>query len=215
MNTKIKSYYDRREFTNQMLDKYYHDAPNQIISDIGAGFGHMRRKVESLNAVWQPFDYVQKMDYSIIWDLNNSAPKEVHKAGTVIFLEVLEHLVNPLLGIENIADHLEKGGILILTTPNPQSSKNRLNLLLKGTLYAFQEKHLLENHVFTPWEHIVRYFLESTGFEILEYAIVDTAYQNRKVTSVKDTLKYYIEKFIDLRYEKARGMSYGIVAKKR
>jgi SAM-dependent methyltransferase len=198
-----------------MIDKYNGQMPNNIVSDIGAGYGHMQQKVEAIGGIWQPFDYVKKMDYSIIWDLNNPAPSNVSKAGLVIFLEVLEHLANPLLGIQNIANHIEKGGILILTTPNPQSSKNRLNLLLKGTLYAFQEKHLEEHHVFTPWAHVVRHFLENTGFQILEYAIVDTAYQNRKVTSVKDALKFYLEKLIESRNDKCKGMSYGIVAIKK
>lgn len=214
MKTSIKSYTDRGKFANKMLEKYYGKAPNPIISDIGAGFGHMRDKVESLNAIWQPFDYIKKMEITIIWDLNNKAPKEVKQAGTVIFLEVLEHLANPLLGIQHIANHMEKGGILILTTPNPQSSKNRINLMFKGVLYAFQKKHLDENHVFTPWEHIVRFFLEENGFEILEYAIVDTSYQNRKLASLGDSIKFYMEKLIEFKNIKAKGMSYGIVAKK-
>ena len=214
MKTSIKSYTDRGKFANKMLEKYYGKAPNPIISDIGAGFGHMRDKVESLNAIWQPFDYIKKMEITIIWDLNNKAPKEVKQAGIVIFLEVLEHLANPLLGIQHIANHMEKGGILILTTPNPQSSKNRINLMFKGVLYAFQKKHLDENHVFTPWEHIVRFFLEENGFEILEYAIVDTSYQNRKLASLGDSIKFYMEKLIEFKNIKAKGMSYGIVAKK-
>ncbi|MHB1147222.1 MAG: methyltransferase domain-containing protein [Lutibacter sp.] len=208
-------YKNRSDFAHAMIDKYYGQTPNHFISDIGAGYGHMQQKIESVGGIWQPFDYVKKMDFSMIWDLNNSAPANVSKAGLVIFLEVLEHLANPLLGIQNIAKHMEKGGILILTTPNPQSSKNRLNLLLKGTLYAFQEKHLEEHHVFTPWEHVVRHFLESAGFEILEYAIVDTAHKNRKVTSIKDALKFYMEKLIEFRNDKAKGMSYGIVAVKK
>lgn len=215
MGEKILKFLNRSEFANAMIDKYFGQVPNHFISDIGAGYGHMQQKIEAVGGVWQPFDYVKKMDFSIIWDLNNSAPKNISKAGTVVFLEVLEHLGNPLLGIQNIANHMEKGGILILTTPNPQSSKNRLNLLLKGTLYAFQEKHLEEHHVFTPWEHIVRYFLESSGFDILEYAIVDTSYQNHKVTSFKDGLKFYLEKLIELKNDKAKGMSYGIVAIKK
>lgn len=190
MKTKIKSYLNRAEFAHAMIDKYHAQSPNHFISDIGAGYGHMQQKIEDVGGIWQPFDYVKKMDFSIIWDLNNAAPEDTDKAGMVVFLEVLEHLGNPLLGIQNIANHMEKGGILILTTPNPQSSKNRLNLLLKGTLYAFQEKHLVEHHVFTPWEHIVKYFLTQNGFEILEYAIVDTDYQNRKLTSFKDGLKF-------------------------
>jgi len=215
LKTNIKSFPNRAEFAHAMIDKYNGQVPNNIVSDIGAGYGHMQQKVEAIGGIWQPFDYVKKMDYSIIWDLNNPAPVNFSKAGLVIFLEVLEHLANPLLGIQNIANHMEKEGVLILTTPNPQSSKNRLNLLLKGTLYAFQKKHLEEHHVFTPWEHVVRHFLESVGFEILEYAIVDTAYQNRKVTSIKDALKFYMEKLIEYRNHKAKGMSFGIVAIKK
>lgn len=214
MKTKIKSYPNRAEFAHAMIDKYIGQVPNKFISDIGAGYGHTQQKIEAVGGIWQPFDYVKKMDFSIIWDLNDAAPTNVSKAGLVIFLEVLEHLGNPLLGIQNIANHIEKGGILILTTPNPQSSKNRLNLLRKGTLYAFQEKHLEEHHVFTPWEHVVRFFLESAGFEILEYAIVDTYYLKDKPKSIKGKIKFFLERIIEKYHSKAAGMSYGLVAKK-
>ena len=177
---ELKEFYNRADFANAMLDTYFGSAPNKVISDIGAGFGHMQSKVEGIGGVWQPFDYFKKMDWSIIWDLNNPCPTDTSKAGMVVFLEVLEHLPNPLLSLQHISNHMVVNGILILTTPNPQSSKNRLNLLLKGSLYAFQEKHLIEHHVFTPWEHIVKFHLESVGFKVLEYAIVDTSYQNRK-----------------------------------
>ena len=215
MKEKIKTYINRGEFANEMLDKFYKNSPNHIISDIGAGFGHMKTKIDNLNAVWQPFDYFQKMDETIIWNLNNPHPTKSKKAGVVLFLEVLEHLDNPFLGIQNIAAHMEKEGYLILTVPNPQSSKNVLNLFLKGTLYAFQKKHIKENHVFTPWEHIVRSFLERNGFEILEYGTVDTAYKKRKTTSIKDWIKLKIENFIEYKNPKAVGMSYGLVAIKK
>ena len=154
------------------------------------------------------------MDETIIWDLNNSAPKTFEKAGVVIFLEVLEHLDNPLLGIQNISNHMEKDGVLILSTPNPQSSKNTLSLFLRGSLYAFQEKHIQENHVFTPWKHVVYEFLKRSGFEVLEYAIVDTQYKNKKNKSLKDWFKSKIESYIEYRNPLAKGMSYGIVARK-
>lgn len=211
---KIKEYKDRASFANEMLDKYFNAMPNNVVSDIGAGFGHMKDKIESLGATWQPFDYVRKIEKSIIWDLNKPCPVEATNAGTVVFLEVLEHLANPLLCIQNIANHIEKDGVLILTTPNPSSSKNILSLFLKGRLYSFQEKHLLEHHVFTPWEHIVKFFLENCGFEILEYSIVDTSYENNKNRSFKDFIKRRIESFIEYRNAKAKGMSYGIVARK-
>lgn len=211
---RIETFKNRAVFANMMLDKYYADSPNLIVSDIGAGFGHMKETIDSLGATWQPFDYVKKIDESVIWNLNDKAPSNVKKAGTVIFLEVLEHLDNPLLGIQNISAHMEKEGVLILTTPNPQSSKNIVSLFLRGSLYAFQEKHLQENHVFTPWKHIVEHYLKICGFEILEYAIVDTAYLHQKPASIKDWIKQKAERYIEYRNPFAKGMSYGIVAKK-
>ena len=215
MATKIDTYDNRAVFANEMLDKYFSKAPNKVVSDIGAGYGHMKQKIDAIGAEWQPFDYYQKIEKSTIWDLNDEMPKTSKKAGTAVFLEVLEHLPNPLLSLKNIADHIEQGGYLILTTPNPQSSKNIINLVLEGTLFAFQEKHLEEHHVFTPCEHIVRFFLENTGFEILEYAAVDIAYTKRKKTSLKDGFKFLLERFLEKRNPKAKGMSYGLVAIKK
>lgn len=212
---RIEAFKNRTSFANVMLNRYYAELPNKIVSDIGAGFGHMKEAVEDLGASWQPFDYVKKIEESIIWDLNYEAPSYVKKAGIVILLEVLEHLDNPLLGLQNISKHIDKNGLLILTTPNPQSSKNTLSLFLRGNLYAFQEKHLKENHVFTPWKHIVEHYLKMCGFDILEYAIVDTVYMHQKPTSFKDWLKQKVERYIEYRNPLAKGMSYGIVAKKK
>ena len=215
MAIKIKTYDNRAIFANEMLDKYFDSAPNNVVSDIGAGFGHMRQKIDDIGGEWQPFDYFKKIEETAIWDLNNKVPQSSKKAGTALFLEVLEHLPNPMLSLQHIADHIEEGGYLILTTPNPRSSKNKLNLILKGNLYAFQEKHLKEHHVFTPWEHIVRFFLENLGFEVIEYAAVDMAYSRRKKSSLKDGFKYYLERYLESRDPKARGMSYGLVAVKK
>lgn len=52
---KIEIYKNRACFANAMLDRYYAKAPSVVVSDIGAGFGHMKGKIESINGVWQPF----------------------------------------------------------------------------------------------------------------------------------------------------------------
>ncbi|MCI2228389.1 class I SAM-dependent methyltransferase [Polaribacter sp. MSW13] len=210
----MEKFKNRTDFANSMMDKYFKNLPNCIVSDIGSGWGNMKKSIKSRGFQWQPFDYVRKIEEAQIWDLNEHAPITSKKAGGVIFLEVLEHLANPLLGLTNIYNSMEKGGVLILTTPNPQSSKNTLNLFLKGTLYAFQEKHLIEHHVFTPWEHIVRFYLENLGFEIKEYAIVDTQYKKVKPKSFKERVKKQLENYIEKRNPKALGMSYGMVAVK-
>ena len=215
MSTERIQIFEKRDaFAKEMMQKYANHIQTKIVSDIGSGFGRMQQPVEELGFFWQPFDYVDKIPEATIWDLNNPPPKSAKKASCVLLLEVLEHFANPLLVLENIANHMEKNGVLILTTPNPQSSKNILHLLSKGSLYSFQPKHLEEHHVFTPWEHIVRFFLEKCRFELKEYAIIDVDYQYRKAKNVKDFFKKRLESFLENRNPKAAGMSYGIVAVK-
>ncbi len=215
MKDKITEYMNREVFANAMLDKYYKEAPNHIVSDIGAGFGFMKAKIKSLNRNWQPFDFYKKHEEITVWDLNNPEPTTAKKAGMVVFLEVLEHLSNPELALKNISNHMEQGAYIILTTPNPRSSKSIINLFRKGALYSFQEKHIREHHVFTPWEHVVEFFLEKVGFELLEYAIVDLNYQKRKPGNLKDRFKIMIERYIEKRNQKSKGLSYGMVARKK
>jgi hypothetical protein len=107
---------------------------------------------------------------------------------------------------------MDKNGVIVLKTPNPQSIKNTLNLFLKGSLYAFQPKHLKEHHFFTNWEYIVKFYLENLGFKVVEYEILDTHYKNYKPKNVKEFIKKRMECYIEKRNEKAQGMSYGLVA---
>jgi SAM-dependent methyltransferase len=215
MKDDVKIYHDRSIFAKEMLGKYQSQFPIKTISDIGSGYGKFRQMVEGLGLIWQPFDANQKLEETIIWDLNKPAPNESQTPGGALFLEVLEHLSNPELGISNISKHIPKDGILILTVPNPRSSKNKINLITKGQLYAFQDKHLEEHHVFTPWSHIVKFFLEKYDFEILEYAIVDVKYLKIKPKNLKEFIKFKIERIIEYFDPLSKGMSYGIVAKKR
>lgn len=208
---------NRKQWAERKLTQYYKNSPNIIVSDIGAGFGWFGSKVENLKLQWQPFDYIQKIPETIIWDLNNPSPKNVSKAGFVIFLEVLEHLANPELGIKNIANHIKKGGYIALSTPNPCHSKSKLTLLLKGYLYTFQPKHLKEHHVFVPWPHIVQFYLENHGFEILEYATIQK-YSFPKFrfhyNYLKGIIKYLLEKFLEIIDAKAKGVTQVFFAKK-
>ncbi|MFV8357910.1 hypothetical protein ACNQGB_17210, partial [Flavobacterium sp. XS1P32] len=73
----------------------------------------------------------------------------------------------------------------------------------------------VEHHVFTPWEHIVRFFLEECGFEILEYACIDISNSKNRNSNFKDMFKRKIETILEKRNPKAIGMSYGIVARKK
>ncbi|MDI6034165.1 methyltransferase domain-containing protein [Flavobacterium sp. LB2P84] len=163
---------NRGQWAELKLSEVVGKLPNNIVSDIGSGFGWFKPIIEKFNLIWQPFDCVKKIEESSIWDLNNPAPENTKKPGFVVFLEVLEHLSNPELGIRNISNHIVSGGYMALTTPNPLSAESKFTLLFKNNLYAFQSKHLIEHHVYVPLPHIVQFHLVNNGFEVLEVATI-------------------------------------------
>jgi 2-polyprenyl-3-methyl-5-hydroxy-6-metoxy-1,4-benzoquinol methylase len=210
---KIKIQENRETFVIEMLKKYSPNSPSNILSDIGSGWGWLEKHALEMNLEWQPFDYLRKIESAKIWDLNQPAPAGVKAAGMCVMLEVLEHLPNPLLAIQHISEHLEPGAIMIMSVPNPSWSRNRLHLLQKGTLYAFQKKHLEEHHVFTPWRHIVEFFFEQSGFEVLEHHAIQQ--YDSKVKRVKGRIIQFLQKWIESKDSMSIGLSYGLVLRKK
>jgi len=186
---------DRGQWAELKLSEVIDKLPNTTVSDIGSGFGWFRPIIKKYNLQWQPFDYIRKIEESTIWDLNNPVPENKIKPGFVVFLEVLEHLSNPELGIRNISNHIEKGGYMVLTTPNPFSADSKFTMLFKNNLYTFQFKHLIEHHVYVPLPHIVQFHLENNGFRVLELATIGQLTMPKfsfKMNYLKDLIKYSI-----------------------
>lgn len=199
---------NRGDWSELKLSEVLTKLPNTIVSDIGAGFGSFSSSVKKFNLEWQPFDYVRKINESIIWDLNNSAPIIAKSPGFVVFMEVLEHLSNPELGIRNIASHIEVGGYMVLTTPNPFSAETKFSMLFKNNLYAFQEKHLVEHHVYVPLPHIVQFHLKNNGFEIIEMATIGKLIRPTfyfHFNYIKDLVRYFILLLFVLRKHESKG----------
>lgn len=94
---------------------------------------------------------------------------------TIFLLEVFEHLPHPYLALHNIYESLNKGGILIMTYPNP------LNI---GIFYRYiLEKNILnkkflktykgaEDHKIFPMPPSMIIYLEYLGFEVKELAFI-------------------------------------------
>jgi SAM-dependent methyltransferase len=136
----------------------------QNIFDVGAGSELLKNEVIKLGMNYYSFDLFPPNDNVRKWDIEQSFPYE-GTADIVIFLEVVEHLNNPGLSLKNISNVINDNGYLILSTPNPSWSGSRLHLLGKGFLGMFTEQDLILNHhVFTPWQHIVKYLLSENGF---------------------------------------------------
>lgn len=209
---------DRGQWSELKLSEVITKLPNKIVSDIGAGFGWFRPSVEKFNLEWQPFDFIRKIQESTIWDLNNKVPENVKTPGFVVFMEVLEHLSNPELGIRNIAEHMETGGYMVLTTPNPLSAESKFTYLFKNNLYAFQPKHLLEHHVYVPLPHVVRFHLENNGFEVLESATIGDVIAPKVAFTpkyFKELLRYLFLKLFVAFHPESKGHTQGFFVVKK
>jgi 2-polyprenyl-3-methyl-5-hydroxy-6-metoxy-1,4-benzoquinol methylase len=70
-------------------------------------------------------------------DLNGPLPLEDRTVDAVISTEVVEHLENPRAVFREFGRLLRPGGSLLLTTPNQQSIRSLLSLLLRGHYVDF------------------------------------------------------------------------------
>jgi SAM-dependent methyltransferase len=191
-----------------------------VVFDIGAGEGIMKQPLEAGTHQWFGFDLEPRGKTTRLWNLMYSCPEQEVTPNLVLLLDVIEHLVNPGLALDNIAQVLPPNGELVITTPNPRWSRSRLSALLHGTLACFTQQDLdLNGHVFPVWPHIMEKMLRDSGFEIVEYVTLDgrTGWP-RGPFSLRYPLRCLAAiamMTIEKSDRSACGMSYGIVAKLR
>ena len=83
------------------------------------------------------------------------------KYNTIIAFDIIEHLLNPLDFIDAIKTHLNKGGNLILSTPNKRSVFRRI--MGKNWYFYIPEEHM---HYFD--NVTIQKILERNGFSIIK-----------------------------------------------
>jgi SAM-dependent methyltransferase len=192
-------------------------APLATVADIGAMSARMQAPTLAAGGRWQGFDLDPQSSDVERWNLDE--PRPDLRVGVAMMLDVVEHLSNPWRAMQNVADVIASGGYLLLTTPNPGWSRNRLYNLYTGTLNGFTQSDLdLNHHVFTPWFHIVRRLLEDIGLELVSRIALDgrSLWPGRPFNH-RYPLRLGVAaalKFIEHRDPTACGMSYGVVARK-
>jgi SAM-dependent methyltransferase len=117
------------------------------ILDYGAGVGQLTRQLLEL----QRFDSVSATDIMSVprdlsgkveWieqDLNIPLPGHEDTFDVVVAAEVIEHLENPRFMVREIFRILRPGGTAIITTPNNESWRALIALLVRGHFMAFSD----------------------------------------------------------------------------
>lgn len=205
--------------------EYAADATKRVLAgkpgtvyDIGAADGALGDAIREAGNLYVAFDADPSAPGVRNWNIENPRGDEI-QADVVLMLEVIEHLWNPRLCLENVADTLRPGGHLILTTPNPRWSRARFDLLIRNELSCFTMEDLRVNHhVFTPWPHVIERLLSVCGFEIIEYVTLEShlPWPNRPATLSYPArvVKHLLSRAIEVSDRAGRGMSYAVIAVK-
>ena len=195
------------------------DSSSKNVYDIGSGKELLKNKIVSSGLTYTAFDIYPINETVKKWNVDDPCPVS-EKADVVLFLEVIEHLNNPWLGIKNISNAIRTGGHLILSTPNPAWSESRLNMFYKGVLTMFTQHDLdVNHHVFTPWKHILVKILEDNGFKVIRF---DNLGEKTNITTkpfwgikMPGRLLYRgAKKIIEKRNADSIGPLYGVIAQK-
>ncbi len=117
------------------------------ILDYGAGVGQLTRQlldlhrfnsVSATDIMSVPRDLNGKVEW-IEQDLNIPLPGHEDAFDVVVAAEVIEHLENPRFMIREIFRILRPGGTAIITTPNNESWRALIALLMRGHFMAFSD----------------------------------------------------------------------------
>jgi 2-polyprenyl-3-methyl-5-hydroxy-6-metoxy-1,4-benzoquinol methylase len=163
------------------MDDYHHLVRREItpllpghagrILDVGCGAGATARWLKSLypSATTIGIEGVRDLkselaanvDEAIIHDLNEEPP-DVGAPDLILFLDVLEHLVDPAAVLSRFASRLAPGGAVIVSVPNVAHPSVVLPLAIKGQ-WTYADAGILDR------THL-RFFTHKTAVELVEGA---------------------------------------------
>ncbi len=149
--------------------------------DYGAGVGNLTRKlldfggfeqVEGADILPRP----ENLPSEIAWhrfDSNEAGVLPARSFDAVIAAEVIEHLENPRQVAREWFRILKPGGTLILSTPNNESIRSLLALLLRGHFVAFQDS-CYPAHITALLRKDLARILSEAGFSRVSFHFTDS-----------------------------------------
>jgi 2-polyprenyl-3-methyl-5-hydroxy-6-metoxy-1,4-benzoquinol methylase len=132
---KGKAFTHVGNFTGYMQRVY--DAVSQFggrqkILDVPAGNGLLSDKLRQEGHVVVPADINKERPEFVYANMRENLPFPDGDFDTVICLEGLEHLLDPLFAVRELNRVCRKGGHILVSIPNIQNCYSRLHFLCKG-----------------------------------------------------------------------------------
>ncbi len=124
------------------------------------------KSVKGIDILKPAIENLRKQGYDV--SCQNAESFSFNEKFDVIFAgELIEHLSNPGLFLERCKNHLKKGGLLILTTPNAFCAFRWVEMMYKRT----NDPHGSKAREHTVWfaPEVMTVLLERAGFKVKKY----------------------------------------------
>jgi len=159
------------EMTLSELRASVPDTKGRRLLNLGGGTGQVANILTELGYEVFNLDLDVKPEnetsHNLSCDLNSTNPLPTEKGSfdVVLCQEIIEHLENPWKLFRDASASLKPGGLLILSTPNIQSSYSRLRFFLTG-YHKWFSPGCFDYHInpLPDWE--IRLIANRTGFRL-------------------------------------------------
>jgi 2-polyprenyl-3-methyl-5-hydroxy-6-metoxy-1,4-benzoquinol methylase len=165
----------------QMAFKGMGQIPRQArIFEFGSGLGHflkflrthgLENELTGADIMPRPADLAGDVKW-LEADLNHPLSLPDRSFDLIAAIEVIEHLENPRATIREMARLLAPGGRLVITTPNQESLRSILSLVLKGHFIAFTGNNY-PAHITALLKQDFERILNEAGLKVITHCYTD------------------------------------------